>query len=270
MIGSAHLEQWERDGFFLLRGFCPPSVGAAMEAEILARLRADPPSAHPGESAYVTAEGLVVQPEAKVPVGAVEPEDFVAKLFNPHLAGTAHEFAVSDRAADVVAAILGSDIDVFQSMLILKNPGAWGQPWHQDSLYFEFDRQPQVGLWLAISEARLDNGCLLVLPGSHKGPIRPHAPDRRPGANQGYLEIEGVDEGDAVPVLMQPGDLLVFHSYLLHKSVDNMGTGRRSAMVYHYGRAGTVNLAPAAKRAIQDRVTRWVLVRRREGVVSAA
>lgn len=263
MITQAHLDQWERDGFFLLRGFSPPQVGTAMEAEILARLRDDPPAAHPGEAAYVTAEGLLVQPEAKVPEGAVRPEDFVAKLFNPHLAGTARDFALSDAAADVVSAILGPNIDVFQSMLILKNPGAWGQPWHQDSLYFDFDQQPQVGLWLAISEATLENGCLLVLPGSHKGPIRPHVIDKRPGANQGYLEIEGVEEKAAVPVLMQPGDLLVFHSYLLHKSVDNCGTGRRSAMVYHYGRAGTVNLAAADKRAVQDRVTRWVPVRRR-------
>jgi ectoine hydroxylase-related dioxygenase (phytanoyl-CoA dioxygenase family) len=263
LIDSSHLDQWERDGFFLLRRFSPPQVGRAMEQEILARLHADPPSAHPGEPAYVMAQGLLVQPEAKVPEGAVHPEDFVAKLFNPHLAGTAHDFALSEPAADVVSAILGPDIDVFQSMLILKNPGAWGQPWHQDSLYFDFDQQPQVGLWLAISEATLDNGCLMVLPGSHKGPIRPHHPDRRPGANHGYLEIADVDEAASIPVLMQPGDLLVFHSYLLHKSVDNRGTGRRSAMVYHYGRAGTINLAPADKRSLQERVTRWLPVRRR-------
>lgn len=270
MIDSSHLEAWEQDGFFLLRGFVPPMVGAAMEREIVAQLHADPPSAHAGESAYVTAEGLLVQPEAKVPDGAVRPEDFVAKLFNPHLGGTTRDFALSDAAADVVSAILGPDIDVFQSMLILKNPGAWGQPWHQDSLYFEFDQQPQVGLWLAISEATLENGCLMVLPGSHLGPIRPHLPDARPGANQGYMEITGVEEADAVPVLMQPGDLLVFHSYLLHKSVDNRGTGRRSAMVYHYGRAGTVNLAAPEKRAVQDRVTRWVPVSRQGGRANAA
>jgi ectoine hydroxylase-related dioxygenase (phytanoyl-CoA dioxygenase family) len=263
------LEQWERDGFVLLRCFAPPETGLAMEAEILQALRADPPAAHPGEPAYALAGGMLVQPESKVPEGAVHPEDFVAKLFNAHLAGTTRDFAVSPAAADVVAAVLGDDIDVFQSMLILKNSGAWGQPWHQDSLYFDFDQQPQVGLWLAISEATLDNGCLLVLPRSHKAHIRPHIPDKRAGANHGYLEIEGVDEAAAVPVLMQPGDLLVFHSYLLHKSVDNQGHSRRSAMVYHYGRAGTVNLAPPEKRAIQQKVTRWVPVRRQDTSVRA-
>jgi ectoine hydroxylase-related dioxygenase (phytanoyl-CoA dioxygenase family) len=147
-------------------------------------------------------------------------------------------------------------------MFILKNPGAWGQPWHQDSYYFNFDQQPQVGLWLAISEATLENGCLSVMPGSHVQPVLEHIPDRRQGANQGYQEVLGLDDSGAVPVLMQPGDLLVFHSYLLHRSVDNIANSRRAAMVYHYGRAGTQNLALPAIQEMQARVTRWVPVRR--------
>lgn len=262
MLDAGQLDDWHRDGFLILRGFANPETGLAMERETIAAIRADPPAAHPGESGYVLANGMLVQPEGKTPDRAVEPEDFVAKVFNTHLAGTAHSFATGQAAADVVSQLLGQDIDVFQSMFILKNPGAWGQPWHQDSYYFNFDQQPQIGLWLAISEATLENGCLSVLPGSHKGPIREHHPDRRPGANQGYLEILGLDEEDAIPVLMQPGDLLVFHSYLLHKSVDNMGRGRRAAMVYHYGRAGSINLNPPEVQALQERVTRWIPVRR--------
>jgi ectoine hydroxylase-related dioxygenase (phytanoyl-CoA dioxygenase family) len=262
MLTPEHHAQWHRDGFVMLRGFVPPGVGEAMADEAIAAIRADPPAAHPGVPAYGLANGMLIQPEGKVPDGARHPEDFVSKVFNTHLSGTANAFAVSQGCADVVASILGDDIDVFQSMFILKNPGAWGQPWHQDSHYFDFDHQPQVGLWLAISEATPENGCLSVLPGSHALPIQPHVPDRRPGANQGYTEILGVDEDAAVPIIMQPGDLLVFHSYLLHRSVDNRGTGRRAARVYHYGRAGTVNRAPAEIRKIQERVTRWLPVRR--------
>lgn len=258
------LAQWERDGFVVLKGFADPSVGAKMAEESIAAIRDDPPSAHPGSPGYMLANGMLIQPEGKVPDRAVAPEDFVAKVFNTHLAGAAHDFALDAKAADVVASILGEDIDVFQSMFILKNPGAWGQPWHQDSYYFNFDQQPQVGLWLSISEATLENGCLSVLPGSHRSPILDHVRDAREGANQGYLEILGVDESKAVPVLMDPGDLLVFHSYLLHKSFDNRGVGRRAAMVYHYGRAGSRNLNTPEVQAMQARVTRWIPVRRRE------
>jgi ectoine hydroxylase-related dioxygenase (phytanoyl-CoA dioxygenase family) len=262
MLDSGLLQQWQRDGFFVLKGFADPEIGRLMAQEAITAIRNDPPSSHVGEKGYVLPNGMLVQPEGKTPDHARDPEDFVAKVFNTHLSGTAHEFAVSTRAADVVASLLGEDIDVFQSMFILKNRGAWGQPWHQDSYYFNFDQQPQVGLWLAISEATLENGCLSVLPGSHRSPILTHIPDRREGANQGYLEVLGLDESTAVPVLMEPGDLLVFHSYLLHRSVDNNGGGRRAAMVYHYGRAGSQNLSPPELQAMQARVTRWIPVRR--------
>ena len=262
MLSEQQMADWGKDGFVVIRGFLDPEVGSQMEAEAITAIRNDPPSAHQGEPAYILKNGMLVQPEAQVPIGAISPEDFVAKVFNTHLQGTAHDFAISDRASSLVSSILGDDIDVFQSMFILKNPGAWGQPWHQDSYYFNFDQQPQVGLWLAISEATLDNGCLLVLPGSHSNAVLPHVPDLREGANQGYLEILGVDEGNAIPVLMNPGDLLLFNSFLLHRSVDNRDCARRTAMVYHYGRAGSVNLAGPEVQAMQQRVTKWIPVRR--------
>jgi phytanoyl-CoA hydroxylase len=262
MLSVSERKSWDVNGYFVRRRAVRPEVGQAMATELIERVRANPPSAHPGESAYILDEGLLVQPEGKTPDGARDPEDFVAKLFNTHLVGPTRDFAHSDLAADIITDLLGPDVDVFQTQFILKNPGAWGQPWHQDSYYFRFDQQPQVGLWLAISEATLENGCLSVLPGSHKLPIQTHDPDDRPGANQGYTIVRGLDESAAVPVLMEPGDLLVFHSFLLHRSVDNRSTGRRAAMVYHYGRAGTKNEAPPEVVALQDRVTSWVPVRR--------
>jgi phytanoyl-CoA hydroxylase len=257
MLTADQLRQWDEDGFFVIEGFVDEATCRRMSAETVAEIRADPPAAHPGKPAYQTRNGLLIQPEAKPTECATEPEELVAKVFNPHRYGAAHDFAVSARAAGIVAELLGGDVDVFQSMFILKNRGAWGQPWHQDSYYFDFDPHPEVGLWLALTEATRENGCLSVLPGSHKGPIMPHAPDERPGANQGYLEVLGLDEAKAVEVRMRPGDLLVFHSFLLHKSVDHVGGRVREAMVYHYARAGAVNHAPAEVQAIQQRIHHW-------------
>lgn len=258
MVSNEQRQEWSARGFFIVNGFASLDQCKRLINESVSAIRADPPSAHPGEPAYATAAGLLVQKESKEPAGATNPEDFVAKVFNTHLAGEAQGFAIDPRAAAIVATLLGGDVDVFQSMFILKNRGAWGQPWHQDSYYFNFDQQPQVGLWLALTESTRENGCLSVLPGSHRRPIEPHVPDRREGANQGYLEVLGLDDTAAVEVTMSPGDLLVFHSYLLHKSVDHVGGNPRAAMVYHYGRAGTQNLADPATRALQDRVTRWI------------
>jgi phytanoyl-CoA hydroxylase len=252
-------QEWERDGFIILRGFAKPETGRAMEAEIIDAIRADPPSNHQGVPAYPTKGELFIMPEAKPGDGA-NPEDLISKVFNPHLSGAAKSFAHHATIAEIVAELLDAPISVFQSQFILKNPGAWGQPWHQDSYYFPFDRQPQIGVWLAISEAALENGCLSVLPGSHKDDIHEHGPDLRPGSNQGYLEVKGRDYANAIPVLMEPGDLLVFHSYLLHRSEDNRSASSRSAMVYHYGRTGT---QPArALLPAQKLILRWEEVAR--------
>jgi ectoine hydroxylase-related dioxygenase (phytanoyl-CoA dioxygenase family) len=258
---SDRLKAWKDDGFFFLRGLYTPAEVAAIEAEIIGRLRADPPAAHPHERSYRAGEHYLIQPETEPSPTARNAEDFVAKVFNCHAEGRCLDLARGERAASVVAELIGEDIDCFQSQFIFKNPGVIGQPWHQDSYYFKFDRQPQVGVWVALSRATLENGCLWVVPGSHAGPIHPHEPDSRPGANGGYREVMGVAEDRAVPALMEPGDVLVFHSYLLHKSTDNVADYRRSALVLHYGVAGTRAVDPAVDAALAH-VNRWVPVRR--------
>jgi phytanoyl-CoA hydroxylase len=268
-LTKAEQEAWETDGYFIRRGFDSAENVQAMCDELVDLIRADPPSAHAGVPGYLIDGALYVQPEAKTPPHAINPEDFVAKVFNAHLVGNTRDFAHSPAVGELVGDILGPDLDVFQTQFILKNPGAWGQPWHQDSHYFNFDQQPQVGLWLALTEATLENGCLHVIPGSHKRPLQRHEPDLRPGANQGYLEIMGLNEERSVPVTMKPGDLLVFHSYLIHRSTDNVAPSRRAAMVYHFGRANTVNLAGPEVQKLQAMVTSWAPVLRDGQTVAA-
>lgn len=57
----------------------------------------------------------------------------------------------------------------------------------------------------------------------------------------GFAEIVDHDMGAAEPVLMDPGDLLLFDSHLMHRSTDNRATTIRAAMVYHYAATGTVD-----------------------------
>jgi ectoine hydroxylase-related dioxygenase (phytanoyl-CoA dioxygenase family) len=165
----------------------------------------------------------------------------------------------------VAAELIGAgDIDCFLSQFIFKNPGAWGQPWHQDSYYFPFDPpRPVVGVWLAVTEATLENGCLHVLPGSHSEPVHEHQPDRRVGANYGYVEIVDHDMSACEPVLMEPGDLLVFDSHLMHRSTDNVSAGLRAAMVFHFAAAGTVDRTEELRGYT---VNDWLPVRRNGGL----
>ena len=238
LLDADQLAAFERDGFVKLPAFAEPAAGDAMLDRVVELAR----RAAAGEDiapAFVLPEGQTEM--AARERDEVRPEDLVSKVFRLARDPVFRAFAVSDRVTAPVAQLLGApDVDVFLSQFIFKNSGAWGQPWHQDSYYFPFDPpRPVVGVWLAISEATLANGCLHVLPGSHREPVKIHVDDRRPNANYGYVEIVDHDMSGSVPVLMQPGDLLLFDSHLMHRSTDNETDGVRAAMVFHYARAGT-------------------------------
>lgn len=233
-ITAERRRRYEQDGFFKIEAFAPLDTCAAMLERVreIARRAADKADVSPA----------FVLPEANLRGRDGKPEELVSKIFKLHRDGVFHDFAIDDAVTSLVADIIGPDLDCFLSQFIFKNPGAWGQPWHQDSYYFPFEpARPVVGIWLAVTEATLDNGCLSVLSASHTEPIHEHIPDRRPGANYGYVEIVDHDMAAAQPVLMQPGDLLVFDSHLMHRSSDNVSDGIRAAMVYHYAAAGTTD-----------------------------
>jgi ectoine hydroxylase-related dioxygenase (phytanoyl-CoA dioxygenase family) len=229
-------EAFDRDGFVRLPGFADRATCDAMLERVVTLTR---------QHAEGTGRVGLVLPESNLASSAArQPEDLVSKVFLLHRDEVFGAFARDPRVTDLVAELIAPELDCFLSQFIFKNPGAWGQPWHQDSYYFPFDPpRPIVGVWLAVTEATLGNGCLHVLPGSHREPVHEHVPDRRPNANIGYVEIVDHDTAGAVPVLMDPGDLLLFDSHLMHRSTDNATDGIRAAMVYHYAATGTRVLA---------------------------
>lgn len=246
---AAERESWERDGFVIVRAFAERAVLDAMEARIVELVRTADAGGSIG-SAYVVPELALADREPA--------EARTSKVFRVHRDEPIfREFAERPALLDRIEALLGPDLDCFLSQFIFKRPGALGQPWHQDSFYFRFDRGPQLGLWLAVTEATHQNGCLHVVPGSHHEAVHTHVPDRRPGANYGYVEIVDHDMSSAIPVEMKPGDLLVFHSHLMHRSTDNQSSRLRAAMVYHLAEAGTVD-RDAKPVPIND----WLAVRR--------
>ena len=235
-ITAEQREAWERNGYFILERFASSDVCTAMLTRAAEICRLDAAGESIGHS--------LVDPERNPWIDAVNPEDRVSKIFVLHdwdpVFGS---FARDERLLDVICDLLGPDVDCFLSQFIFKNPGAIGQPWHQDSLYFPFEPDRQVGVWLAVTDATPVNGPLSVLPGSHREPLHEHVPDRRPGANLGYMEIVDHDLSGAVAVEMQVGDLLLFDSFLMHFSRDNISTRRRGALICHFAPEGTVDHA---------------------------
>jgi phytanoyl-CoA hydroxylase len=240
-LTDAERSAWRQHGFFIRRGFVDESVTGPMLEDVVELCR----RADAGED---VAPALVL-PEVHA--------EGVSKVFRLHRRPVFAEFVRRPDVLALVADLLGDDLDVFLSQFIFKVPGAYGQPWHQDSYYFPFTPDHQLGVWLAVSEATLENGCLWVLPGTQTEPVHEHVRDRRPDSQYGYVEIVDHDMSAAEPVLMAPGDLLIFDSHVMHRSTDNDSDDIRAAMVFHFSPAGTVD---RARR--ESPVNDWVPVRR--------
>ena len=251
---SDQKKSWNDFGYILIPNFVDEKFCDEMNKEVSNIIK----SIIPEESAFSHAyagDGHIAIREMKPTEDPKSIEDEISKLFRIHSRGIFNEFINNQVLCDILEDILGPNVDCFLSQFIFKNPGAWGQPWHQDSSYFPFDREPQVGAWLATSEATLENGCLVILPGSHKEHLHEHLPDDREGSNYGYTEIKDHDFSKEVPMTLNTGDLLLFHSFLMHKSYDNNSQARRTAMVYHFAETGT-DFGP-----VDSPTNEWISVR---------
>ena len=245
------------DGYELVRGAFPPSLVAAALDEVIAAIRSDPPAAHPNVGAYVSNDLHIVRESKVLDSAAAHPEHFVSRVFNCHTTGACMTLAKSPVIVQRVVEVLGKNVDCFQSQCIFKSPGAIGQQWHQDSYYLPFDNKPQIGVWIALTDAHLDNSCLWVLPGSQVEHVHEHVADRRSAANAGYVEIVDRDFRAAKALVVQQGDAVFFHSHLMHKSSDNTSQERRASLVLHYARSETKMLSPDPVLA---KLTRWISV----------
>jgi phytanoyl-CoA hydroxylase len=146
---------------------------------------------------------------------------------------------------DCLESLLGPEILFVNSMVITKPPGVDGRhPLHQDLLYFGFrPGDAVVGTWTALEPVTRQNGCLAVLPGSHRGELLEHDVPDWDYVNFGFLGVKGVGAAaDRVHVEMDAGDTLLFHSLLLHGSGQNRTEGFRRAISVHYARTGAHDL----------------------------
>ncbi len=143
---------------------------------------------------------------------------------------------VSDpRLLDIAEQFIGPDIALFASHYISK-PAGDGQPvlWHQDAAYWPLQPMEVVSLWLAVDDSTPDNGCLQVLPGSHRGAVHGL---RRIDAVANVLGSEiavEVDESAAVDVVVPRGGVSVHHPAIVHGSRANTSSRRRCGLTIRY------------------------------------
>jgi len=140
---------------------------------------------------------------------------------------------------DQVEALIGPDLISMNSMYLNKPPRVDGRhPLHQDLIYFPFRPADRiVGVWTALEKITREKGCLVMVPGSHKGETHAHDYPDWEHKNFLFVGVKDVDAEGRVHIEMEPGDTVFFHSNIIHGSGFNRTEDLRRAIAVHFASA---------------------------------
>lgn len=123
-----------------------------------------------------------------------------------------------ERLLDIAELFVGPDIALFTSHYVVKPPyRGRAVLWHQDGPHWPLKPREAVTIWLAVDPATPDNGCLRVIPGTHR---------EQPAGE--------IDETQAVDIVLDAGDVEVHHPNVVHGSNANTSPQRRCALTMRY------------------------------------
>ncbi|HET6741889.1 MAG TPA: phytanoyl-CoA dioxygenase family protein [Kribbella sp.] len=142
---------------------------------------------------------------------------------------------VSDhRLLDLAQLFVGPDIALFATHYLCKPPRAGkGVEWHQDGAFWPLEPMSVVTLWLALTDSDPDNGCLRVVPGSHRSKLEKMRETDPETVLRSRIDAD-VDEAAAVDLVLRPGDVEVHHPNILHSSRPNRSDRWRRALTIRY------------------------------------
>jgi phytanoyl-CoA hydroxylase len=254
ILDPQRLQAWRHEGFLVLPGFAAPEdVGALTRRAFDMVAASDVPATAP---VFSSRDRAALSQQA-----LTESADAVRCFFEEEAFGASGQLAVPkvqainkighalhdrdpvfarfsrDPRLAALAAELGLDEPLLmQSMLIFKQPRIGGEVvWHQDASFLITEPSSVVGFWFALEDATLDNGCLWVAPGGHRGPLR----ERFERQADGSFATRRLDDtpwptGNATRALeVSAGTLVVFDGLLPHASAPNRSERSRLAYTLH-------------------------------------
>lgn len=138
---------------------------------------------------------------------------------------------------DAIEDVLGPDILCWSSNFFIKeatDPAFVS--WHQDSTYWGLSSPDVATAWVALTPSNEANGAMAVMPGSHKLDQMPHRDTfhRHNLLTRGQEIAVEVDEAQAVPLTLRPGEMSLHHVRLVHGSAPNPSLDRRIGFAIRY------------------------------------
>ncbi len=214
------LDQFHREGYFItdpvLDHDLLDQIGADFE-----RLRAEQDSAlrGAGERSGISLEG----------------RNFIRDIHALSEAGG--QLALSRDLAELAGSLLGPDVRLYWNQAVTKAPRTGGSfSWHQDSGYVPIEPLEYLTLWIPLEDARVANGTIWLIPGSHHWGLQEHRVDDDTGDKVGYR-----GDAEGIPCRIRKGAFAVFSSLCLHRSGPNTTGNPRRAYVVQYSPSDAIN-----------------------------
>lgn len=220
MLSLADIERYHRDGYLFVEGVVPDEQVAALRevADDWVEAARD-----------VAANGDLFDLEP----GHTRAHPQVRRVKNPTAVNQVYESVMrSASVLDRVQQLIGPDIRFQGTKLNMKSAGI-GSPveWHQDWAFYPHTNDDLLAVGVVIDDMTLDNGCLLVLPGSQKGTVFDHHVS---GMFVGSVDPGLVDAASCVPIEAPAGSITIHHARLLHGSAPNTSGQPRRLFLIEY------------------------------------
>jgi ectoine hydroxylase-related dioxygenase (phytanoyl-CoA dioxygenase family) len=161
------------------------------------------------------------------------------KLFDRHFDQPfIWEIATHPGILDCVEGLIGPDILLLSTHFFCKyGPDCRFVAWHQDLRYWGLEPPEEVSAWFAVDDSDTENGCMRVIPGSHRSGLIEHGRAETKGnllsINQ-EMPVSPEDESRAMDCVLKAGEISLHHGLLVHGSLPNRSPRRRCGLTIRY------------------------------------
>ncbi|MFM9965255.1 MAG: phytanoyl-CoA dioxygenase family protein [Planctomycetaceae bacterium] len=228
-LSMAEWERFQHAGFLVFRQLIPAAVREQMLAVTLDGIER--------EIGPIEYEAELHYPGAPASLAA-EGGRTIRRLKQAHSRNSVFTQWLSDRElTDRLADLLGPRVVMplaHHNCIMTKQPKFSSDTgWHQDIRYWAYQRPDLISVWMALVPERVENGCLRVIPGSHRMSIERSRFDDSLFFRGDLPENQAVI-ANAVPVELDPGDVLFFHAKTLHAASRNHTTQTKYSAVFTF------------------------------------
>jgi phytanoyl-CoA hydroxylase len=145
------------------------------------------------------------------------------------------DLARSPKLVAILQQMLGDGVRLHGSKINMKSP-AGGAPveWHQDWAFYPHTNDDGLAVGVMLEDCTVENGAMLMVPGSHKGPVFDHHTD---GYFAGAMDPGEIDLSHAVPCVGRAGSVSFHHVRTIHGSAENVSDKPRTLLLYEYAAA---------------------------------